>query len=162
MADSVQNRRRNWFYIKDQKTAKSDLYGLAPFDASKSLKKLNSWDALPSESEAEEIKPLLTRIAQLKDATNKELNGTQLIVFFLQCRIQPLHARVSKLWAYSGSKDQSRESQSNLTTKELEKKVCSFTKLTKRLAVPACLVTPYKSKNSLPKVCKINPIFLCS
>jgi hypothetical protein len=76
MADSVQNRRKNWFYIKDQKTAESDLYGLAPFDASKSLKKLNSWDALPSESEAEEIKPLLTQIRQLKDATNKELNGT--------------------------------------------------------------------------------------
>jgi hypothetical protein len=62
-----------------------DLYGLAPFDASKSLKKLKSWDALPSESKDKEIKPLLTQIAQLKAAINKELNGTQLIVFFLQC-----------------------------------------------------------------------------
>jgi hypothetical protein len=38
----------------------------------------------PSETEAEEIQPLLTRIVQLKAVTNKELNDTQLIVFFLQ------------------------------------------------------------------------------
>jgi hypothetical protein len=62
MADSVQNWRQKWFHIKDQKSAESDLYGLAPFDASKSLKKLKWWDALPYDSEAKEIKPLLTWI----------------------------------------------------------------------------------------------------
>jgi hypothetical protein len=62
MAESVQNWRQKWLYIKDQKTTESDLYGLAPFDASNGLKKLKSWDALPSESKAEEIKPLVTRI----------------------------------------------------------------------------------------------------
>jgi hypothetical protein len=41
------------------------------------------WDALSSEIEDEEIKPLLTRIQELKNTTMKELNGTQLIVFFL-------------------------------------------------------------------------------
>jgi hypothetical protein len=62
---------------------------LAPFDPTKSLKKLKSWDALPSEAEdeAEEIKPLLTRILDLKNAAKKELSGTQLMVFFLQRRI---------------------------------------------------------------------------
>jgi hypothetical protein len=96
----------------------------------KGLKKLKSWDALPSESEAEEIKPLLTQIVQLKAAANKELNSTQLIVFFLQRQIQPLQARV---------KDRSRVSQSNLTTEEVKKKVRSFTKLTKK-ASSACLL----------------------
>jgi hypothetical protein len=38
------------------------LYGLAPFDPSKSLTKLKSWYSLPSESEAKEIQPLLARI----------------------------------------------------------------------------------------------------
>jgi hypothetical protein len=33
MADLVHNWRQKWFYMKDQKTAESDLYGLAPFDA---------------------------------------------------------------------------------------------------------------------------------
>jgi hypothetical protein len=62
MAESVQNWRSKGFYIKDQKSAESDLYGLAPFDASKGLKKLKSWDALPSKAEAKEIKPLITQI----------------------------------------------------------------------------------------------------
>jgi hypothetical protein len=62
MAYSVQNWRQKWFYIKDQKSFESDLYGLAPFDLSKSVMKLKSWDALPSKSEAEEIQPLLACI----------------------------------------------------------------------------------------------------
>jgi hypothetical protein len=49
MAQSVQGWRQKWFYIKDQKSSDSDQYGLAPFDASKGLRKLTSWDALPSE-----------------------------------------------------------------------------------------------------------------
>jgi formate dehydrogenase maturation protein FdhE len=97
MAESVQNWRQKWFYIKDQKFAEADEYGLTPFDLAKLLTKLTSWDALLSEAEAEEIKPLLARIQELKNAAKKELNGTQLIVFFLQRRIQPLQARVSKL-----------------------------------------------------------------
>jgi hypothetical protein len=68
---------------------------------------MKSWDALPSESEAKEIKSLLTQIAQLKATTSKELDGTQLIVVFLPRRMQPLQARISYLWAYSGSDDQS-------------------------------------------------------
>jgi hypothetical protein len=60
MAKSVQNWWQNWFFIKDQKSSKSNQYGLAPFDPTKSLTKLKSWDALPSKVEAEEIKPLLT------------------------------------------------------------------------------------------------------
>jgi hypothetical protein len=83
MAESVQGWRLNWFYIKDQKTSEVDEYGLAPFDANKSLTKLTTWDALPSDAEIEEIKPLLARIQELKNATEKELTGTQLMVFFL-------------------------------------------------------------------------------
>jgi hypothetical protein len=60
MAESVQNWRSKWFYIKDQKFSDSDLYGLAPFDTMKGLKKLKSWDALPSKVEAKEIKLLVT------------------------------------------------------------------------------------------------------
>jgi hypothetical protein len=48
MAQSVQGWRHKWFYIKDQKSAESDKYGLPPFDASKILTKLTTCDALPS------------------------------------------------------------------------------------------------------------------
>jgi hypothetical protein len=47
MASSVQGWRKKWFYIKDQKTASSDQFWIAPFDANKSLQKLASWIPLP-------------------------------------------------------------------------------------------------------------------
>jgi hypothetical protein len=62
MVISVQGWRKKWFYIKDQKVVSSDKFGIAPFDASKSLTKLMSWDSPPTEAEVEDIKPLLTRI----------------------------------------------------------------------------------------------------
>jgi hypothetical protein len=62
MAVSVQGWRKKWFYIKDQKAMSSDKFGIAPFDASKSLTKLTSWDSPPTEAEVENIKPLLTHI----------------------------------------------------------------------------------------------------
>jgi hypothetical protein len=55
MAESVQHWRQKWFYIKDQKSSKSDQYGLVPFDATKEPTKLKSWDAVPSEAEIKEI-----------------------------------------------------------------------------------------------------------
>jgi hypothetical protein len=57
MAESVQGWRQKWFYIKDQKPSESDEYGLAPFDASKILTKVTTWDALPLDAEVKEIKP---------------------------------------------------------------------------------------------------------
>jgi hypothetical protein len=66
MAQSVQGWRQKWFYIKDQKSSNPDQYGFAPFDASKGMTKLTTWDASPSEAEVENIKPLLARIQGLK------------------------------------------------------------------------------------------------
>jgi hypothetical protein len=62
MAISVQGWRKKWFYIKDQKAMSSDKFGIAPFDAIKSLMKLTSWDSPPIEAEVKNIKPLLTHI----------------------------------------------------------------------------------------------------
>jgi hypothetical protein len=72
MAQSVQGWRQKWFYIKDQKSLNSDQYGLGPFDASKGLTKLTTWDASPSEAEVENIKPLLARIQGLKSAVGAD------------------------------------------------------------------------------------------
>jgi hypothetical protein len=96
---------------------------LAPFDLAKGLTKLTSWYALPSETEAEEIKPLLAQIPELKNAAKNELNWTQLMVFFLERRIQPLQAYISKMWTYWGATDPYRVSQKDPLTKDLEKRV---------------------------------------
>jgi hypothetical protein len=83
MAQSVQGWRQKWFYIKDPKFSDSGQYGLAPFDASKSLTKLSTWDALSSEAEVKNIKPLLARIQELKNGAGSGLTGMQLMAFFL-------------------------------------------------------------------------------
>jgi hypothetical protein len=106
----------------------------------------------PSDAEVEEIKPLLARIQELKNAVEKELTGTQLMVFFLQKQIQPLQARVSKLWTYSGLKGPSRASPTNPEKKDLEKRVRSLTTLMVKMVVPACLAVPFDSTHPLPKV----------
>jgi hypothetical protein len=51
MSASVQSWRTKWFYIKDRKASSEDEYSLAPFDASKELKKLASWDSPPTDAE---------------------------------------------------------------------------------------------------------------
>jgi hypothetical protein len=129
MAASVQGLRKKWFYIKDQKTASSDQFGIAPFDANKSLQKLASCDSPPTEAEIEDLKPLLSRIQSLKRATGGALTGTQLMAFFLQRRVQPLQARASRLWTYSGSEDPSQVSKEDLDKKGLDKRVRALTTL---------------------------------
>jgi hypothetical protein len=155
MAASVQGWKKKWFYIKDQKTASSDKFGIAPFDANKSLTKLTSWDSPPMEAEIEGIKPLLTLIQSLKSAAGGALTGTQLMAFFLQRRIQPLHARVSKLWSYSGLEDPSRVSKEDLEKKGLDKRVRALTTLTKENEIPALTANLFDSTHPLPEVCAL-------
>jgi hypothetical protein len=155
MAVSVQGWKKKWFYIKDQKTTSSDQFGIAPFDANKSLTKLTSWDSPPTEAKVENIKTLLTRIQSLKSATGGGLTGTQLMAFFLQRRIQPLQARVSRLWSYSGSDDPSRVSKQDPEKKDLDKRVRSLTTLRKEKEIPALTADFFDSAHPLPKVCSL-------
>jgi hypothetical protein len=72
---SVQGWRTKWFYIKDRKASSEDEYGLAPFDASKELKKLALWDLPSTDAKMEQIAPLLTRIQTLKGGKGGALSG---------------------------------------------------------------------------------------
>jgi hypothetical protein len=153
---SVQGWRTKWFYIKDRKASSNDEYGLSPFDASKDLKKLSSWDSVPTDAEMEKIAPLLTRIQALKGGKGGALSGIQLMAFFVQRRVQPLQHRLSKLWNYSGLADSSRVSGDLIEKQEVDKWVRALTKLTKDHAV-ADLAAPYfDSEHPLLEVC-----FLC-
>jgi hypothetical protein len=90
MAASIQGWRTKWFYIKDHKSSPEDEFGLPPFDASQEVRKLASWDSLPSNAEVEQILPLLSRIQALKGDQGGALSGIQLMAFFIQRRVQPL------------------------------------------------------------------------
>jgi hypothetical protein len=84
MAASVQGWRKKWFYIKDRKVSSSNQYGIAPFDASKEVKKLASWDSPPTEAKMEEMKPLLACIQALKSGRGGALSGYSTYGIFLQ------------------------------------------------------------------------------
>jgi hypothetical protein len=149
MSASVQGWRTKWFYIKDRKASSADEYGLAPFDASKDLKKLASWDSPPSDAKMEEIAPLLDRIQALKGGA---LSGIQLMVFFMQRRVQPLQHCLSKLWSYSGLVDSSRISGDLIEKQEVDKQVRSLTKLTKDHVVADLAADYFDYVHPLPKV----------
>jgi hypothetical protein len=135
MSTSVQGWRTKWFYIKDRKASSEDEYGLAPFDASKELKKLASGDSPPTDAEMKEVAPLLDHIQALKGGRGGALSGMQLMAFFVQRRVQPLQHRLSKLWSYSGLVDSSRVSRNLIEKQDVDKRVRNLTKLTKDHAV---------------------------
>jgi hypothetical protein len=152
-AASVQGWRTKWFYIKDCKASPKDQYGLAPFEASKEVKKLASWDALPSDAEIAQVLPLLSRIQALKGGQGGALLGIQLMAFFVQCRVQPLQHRLTKLWNYSGLEDPTRVSEDLIEKKNVDKRVRSLTKLTKNYAVADLTADYFDSVHPLPEVC---------
>jgi hypothetical protein len=153
MAASLQGWRNKWFYIKDRKVSSSDQYGMAPFDASKEVKKLTLWDSPPTEAKMEEIKPLLDHIQELKSGRGGALSGTQLMAFFLQRRVQPLQHRLSKLWTFSGLGDSSRVSEDLMEKKDLDKRVRGLTTLTKDHKVTKLAASYFNSEHPLPVVC---------
>jgi hypothetical protein len=153
MSASVQGWRTKWFYIKDRKASSEDEYGVAPFDASKELKKLASWDSPPTDAEMEQIAPLLTRIQALKGGKGGALLGIQLMAFSVQRRVQPLQHCLAKLWSCSGLVDPSRISGDLIEKQEVDKRVRSLTKLTKDHAVADLAANYFDSVHPLPKVC---------
>jgi hypothetical protein len=158
-AASVQGWRTKWFYIQDRKASLEDQYGLAPFDASKEVKKLASWDALPSDEEIEQVLPLLSRIQALKGGKGGALLGIQLMAFFVQRRVQPLQRRLTKLWSYSGLEDPARVSEDLIEKKDVDKRVRSLTKLTKEHAVADLTADYFHYVHPLHEVCIF--VFTC-
>jgi hypothetical protein len=85
------------------------------------VKKLASWDALPSDAEIEQVLPLLPRIQDLKGGKGGALSGIQLMEFFVQRRVQPLQHHLTKLWSYSGLEDPTRVSEDLIEKKDVDK-----------------------------------------
>jgi hypothetical protein len=100
---------------------------------------LTSWDALPSDAEAQEILPLLSHIKSLKGGQGGALSVMQLMVFFIQRRVQPLQHRLTKLWSFSGLEDPTRISEDLISKEDIDKRVQNLTKLTKEHAVAGFL-----------------------
>jgi hypothetical protein len=108
---------------------------------------------LPSDAEAEQLLPLLSRIKALQGGQGRALSGIQLMAFFVQRRVQPLQHRLTKLWAYSGLEDPTRISEDLIEKKDVDKRVRSLTKLTKEHAVADLAADFFDSVHPVPEVC---------
>ncbi|KAK1614154.1 hypothetical protein QYE76_019671 [Lolium multiflorum] len=118
-ADSVQGWRKKWLYIKDEPNG-AQLYGLSPVDLSQEILRRKSWDAKATPEEIAATDSLVFRIKALQNTPGQELFGVQILAYFLWVRVQPLQARATPLWMYSGAGDSARIS-ADLPVGELEK-----------------------------------------
>ena len=119
---------------------------------SQEILRRKSWDAEATPEELAATESLIARIKALQNTQGQELSGVQIIAHFLRIRVQPLQARASPLWLYSGAGDATRIS-TDLSVKDLEKLVRRFTSLSKKSPVPtSCRVVPFSGTHALPAV----------
>jgi hypothetical protein len=103
----------------------------------------------------EDIAPLLTRIQALKGCKGGALSGTQLMAFFIQCRVQPLQHRLSKLWTFSGLEESSQVSEDLMEKKDVDRQVRALTTLTRDHEIADLAADYFDSKHPLPMVCSL-------
>jgi hypothetical protein len=84
----------------------------------------------------------------------------QILTHFLRIRVQPIQARSSHLWLYSGAGDAARISE-DLPVKDMKKLVHRFTSLIKKLEVHASFrVKPFSDAQAFPTVSSFQKFFL--
>jgi hypothetical protein len=88
----------------------------------------------------------------MKSGRGGALSGTQLMAFFLQCRVQPLEHRLSKLWTFSGLGDPSRVSENLMEKKDLDRRVRALNTLKKDREVVDLAASHFNSEHPLPAV----------
>jgi hypothetical protein len=86
----------------------------------------------------------------LQAEEKNELLGVKIIAYFLRLCVQPLQARASQRWSFSGLKDKSRVSDQELPEEIFEKQVWSLMKLAKKHRIPVVLAKPYDTRNPPP------------
>jgi hypothetical protein len=101
----------------------------------------------------EDVKLLLARIQALKSDDGGALTRTQLMVFFLQRRVQPLQHRPSKPWSFSGLGDSSQVSDDLFEKKNLDKRLRALTTLTKEDQIPDLTASYFDAQHPLPAIC---------
>jgi hypothetical protein len=95
-------------------------------------------------------------VCDLQLKPGREVSGTHIIAIFLQRRVQPLMSRVRALWEFSGTEDPMRSSKEDMSTRELETRVRSLTKITVKDNLTEsqlkCPVSPFGSEKPLKQV----------
>ena len=113
--ESVIGWSNKWFYVKDA-LVDGQQFNLAPFVDGKRVP-LSSWSNDLTKEEKSEVKKLLPTLKEAVSHLSKDYGFTRLISVFMKRRIQPLQARPSTMWQYSGPEDASRMGRADLDEK---------------------------------------------
>ena len=150
--DSVQNWREKWFYVKDMPIEGQE-QNLSAFVDMK-VDYLPSWKNKISKVEASEVKQLMPKVEKAVKALEQDYGGVRLISIFIRRRLQPLQARASSMWEYSGSSDKSRLGRKDFEKEEdLEMAIKGIIKGKKTNDLPGpCSVPPFGEGRNLPEV----------
>jgi hypothetical protein len=154
--ESIQGWRKKWFYLREEKLPSWE-FGAPEFTPDAIVVKRKSWRHQCTAEEENEVAPLMARMRELQLKPGKEVAGTHLIALFLQCRVQPLKARVRG--------NPSRAKNEEMSMKELENRVRALTRLTSKddleESEPTCLVTPFRPERTLGQICRRIHPFEC-
>ena len=127
-------------------------FNLAPFVDGKAVP-LASWSNSLTKEEEAEVKKLMPSIEEAVEHLQKNYGFTRLISIFMKRRIQPLQARISTMWEYSGPQDASRLKRQDFSKEALEEAVHNVIKGAKTEQLPSdCPVEPFGETRRLPQV----------
>ena len=117
------------------------------------MKKKNSWSHRADVREANKASPLVSRVSALLKTVGKEVNGVHLIATFIKRRVHPIQAREHPLYEYAGADEATRTYAEELSTGEVEARVCVLTML--KVGEPHVFdppVTPFSAEHPVPEV----------
>ena len=99
------------------------------------------------------MKKLLPSLKEAVGHLSKDYGFTRLISVFMKRRIQPLRARPSAMWQYSGPEDASRMGRADLDDEALSSAIHGVIMGAKNEELPKdCPLAPYGGGKALPEV----------
>jgi len=149
LSDSVRDWAEKWFYVPKPVPSFSSDLSLTPTS-------LPIWKDKLSLVELMALKPLLTRISLLKQAS---LTGNGIVASFLRRQVQPLMQRVHFGFEYTGSPDPSRL----ILDAELSEEIVleRLGRILSGVSVMPARVDEYDAAHPPPEVCVCLPEFFC-
>jgi len=124
LPDSVKNWQNSWFYCKVDTAPGART--LPPYSDVR-LTNSRGWNPRLTAAENQQVQPLMREIANMK---KRGLDAMDLIALFVGRRVQPLQARVRKMWEYTGLEDPTRLSSKPMNQKEFDQIMKIITSVT--------------------------------
>ncbi|KAK1662464.1 hypothetical protein QYE76_050623 [Lolium multiflorum] len=149
MKESVQGWHNKWFYLRDPAVSGQRL-NLPPFEDKLVAKPKKSWQNALSPEERVIADKLFDQVVALKNTGGLTMCGTEVVLVFLQRRVQPLMSRPHQLWLYTGKDDESRVSSADLSAEDLRDKVRRLTCLSAKDNIVLVSARPPFDSQHLP------------